>query len=301
MVRPTFGQLAPGFVIDGDDAEFGNPISSRWSPSTTTSASSTTWAAPAWCPPTCSTRTSTTSSTTPTAGTGQWAAFDEALSFQNGSSASLYGLELAYSQKLDWLPAPWNGLLLGANATFSKSDADIEGQGMRRSIDLPNHSDTVGNLMVGWENDRLNLRLAANYKSDYLYEVAGIDDNGTTLYVDDQLFVDFKFRLLHHAEPAADLRGAEPDGRVLLRLHRPPFLQRSVRRVRPDLQARPDPDPLLTLPLRCPPFPLRPGTSLRHLEWISHERITQNPAARPVHHPPPASPPVRTRRHRARG
>ena len=39
------------------------------------------------------------------AGTGQWAAFDEALSFQNGSSAKLYGLELAYSQKLDWLPA----------------------------------------------------------------------------------------------------------------------------------------------------------------------------------------------------
>jgi len=82
--------------------------------------------------------------------------------------------------------------LLGANATFSKSDADIEGQGMRRSIDLPNHSDTVGNLMVGWENDRLNLRLAANYKSDYLYEVAGIDDKAHDLYVDDQLFVDFK-------------------------------------------------------------------------------------------------------------
>src|SRR5690606_27929730 len=83
-------------------------------------------------------------------------------------SAKLYGVELAYSQKLDWLPAPWNGVLLGANATFSKSDADIEGQGSRRSIDLPNHSDTVGNLMVGWENDVFNMRLAANYKSQYL-------------------------------------------------------------------------------------------------------------------------------------
>src|SRR3546814_7912580 len=25
VVRPTFGQLAPGFVIEGNDAEFGNP------------------------------------------------------------------------------------------------------------------------------------------------------------------------------------------------------------------------------------------------------------------------------------
>jgi outer membrane receptor protein involved in Fe transport len=25
VVRPTFGQLAPGLAIDGDDAEFGNP------------------------------------------------------------------------------------------------------------------------------------------------------------------------------------------------------------------------------------------------------------------------------------
>ncbi|MFP3682013.1 hypothetical protein SB725_33525, partial [Pseudomonas sp. SIMBA_041] len=78
------------------------------------------------------------------------------------------------------LPAPWNGLLLGANSTFSRSSASIEGfdqkagVNRKRDIDLPNQSDTVGNLMLGWEDDKLSLRLSANYKSAYLYELASI-------------------------------------------------------------------------------------------------------------------------------
>lgn len=192
VVRPTFGQLAPGFVIDGDEASFGNPdldplesmnidlgIEHYMGRAGVVSAfvfykdiDSFVY-------------------NTDLAGTGDWTAFSEADTFANGDSAKLYGLELAYSQKFDWLPAPWNGLLVGANATFSRSDATIEGQGMKRDIDLPNQSDTVGNLMLGWENDRLSLRVSANYKSDYLAEVATVDDRAHDLYADDQLFVDF--------------------------------------------------------------------------------------------------------------
>ncbi|MNI42372.1 TonB dependent receptor [compost metagenome] len=83
-------------------------------------------------------------------------------------------------------------MLLGANLTMSKSDADIQGQGAKRSIDLPNQSETVGNLMLGWENDRFNMRVAANYKSSYLYEIGSVADKRQDQYVDDQLFVDFK-------------------------------------------------------------------------------------------------------------
>jgi TonB-dependent receptor len=191
VVRPTFGQLAPGFAIDDADASFGNPdldpleamnfdlgIEHYMGRAGVVSAfvfykdiDSFVY-------------------NTDLAGTGEWLAFDEALTFANGDSAKLYGLELAYSQKFDWLPAPWNGLLMGANATFSRSDAQIEGQGLSRSIDLPNQSDTVGNLMLGWEDDALSLRLSANYKSAYLAEVAGIDDKAHDLYADEQVFVD---------------------------------------------------------------------------------------------------------------
>ncbi|MFP3526727.1 hypothetical protein SB912_29995, partial [Pantoea sp. SIMBA_072] len=68
----------------------------------------------------------------------------------------------------------------------------LQGATGKRSIDLPNQSDTVGNFMVGWENDRFNMRLAANYKSGYLLELGAIDDKAHDQYADDQLHVDFK-------------------------------------------------------------------------------------------------------------
>lgn len=193
VVRPTFGQLAPGFVIDENDASFGNPELKPLESMNFDLGIEHYMG-----------RAGTASAflfykdidhfiySTDLAGTGAWVDFDEALTFENGGGAKLYGLELAYSQKFDWLPAPWNGLLLGANLTLSKSDATLQGATGRRSIDLPNQSDTVGNFMVGWENDRFNMRLAANYKSGYLLELGAIDDKAHDQYADDQLHVDFK-------------------------------------------------------------------------------------------------------------
>ncbi|MBP5074935.1 TonB-dependent receptor [Pseudomonas chlororaphis] len=201
VVRPTFGQLAPGFVIDDDEASFGNPDLKPLESSNLDLGIEHFMG-----------RAGTVSAfmfykdiknfvyNTDLAGTGAWTNFSEAHTFANGDSAKLYGLELAYSQQFDWLPAPWNGLLLGANATFSRSDAEIKGfdaasgVNRKRSIDLPNQSDTVGNLMLGWENDKLSLRLSANYKSDYLFELASINDKAHDLHVDAQTFVDFSAR-----------------------------------------------------------------------------------------------------------
>lgn len=201
VVRPTFGQLAPGFVIDDDEASFGNPNLKPLESSNLDLGIEHYMG-----------HAGTVSAfvfykdiqnfvyNTDLAGTGAWADFSEAHSFANGDSAKLYGLELAYSQKFDWLPAPWNGLLLGANATFSRSDAQIEGfdaasgRTLKRDIDLPSQSDTVGNLMLGWEDDTLSLRLSANYKSAYLYELASINDKAHDLSVDSQTFVDFSAR-----------------------------------------------------------------------------------------------------------
>ncbi|SFN85408.1 TonB-dependent receptor [Pseudomonas sp. NFACC24-1] len=201
VVRPTFGQLAPGFVIDDDEATFGNPELKPLESSNLDLGIEHFMG-----------HAGTVSAfvfykdikhfvyNTDLAGTGAWTDFSEAHSYANGDSAKLYGLELAYSQKFDWLPAPWNGLLLGANTTFSRSDAEIEGFDQasgtqrKRSIDLPNQSDTVGNLMLGWENDKLSLRLSANYKSAYLFELASIGDPDHDLHVDAQTFVDFSAR-----------------------------------------------------------------------------------------------------------
>lgn len=201
VVRPTFGQLAPGFVIEDDEASFGNPNLKPLESSNFDLGIEHYMG-----------QAGTVSAflfykdiknfvyNNDLAGSGEWADFTQAHTYANGDSAKLYGLELAYSQKFDWLPAAWNGLLLGANTTFSRSSASIEGfdqaagLNRKRDIDLPNQSDTVGNLMLGWEDDALSLRLSANYKSQYLYELAGISDKAHDLHVDAQTFVDFSAR-----------------------------------------------------------------------------------------------------------
>ena len=201
VVRPTFGQLAPGFVIEDDVAEFGNPNLKPLESSNFDLGIEHFMG-----------QAGTVSAflfykdiknfvyNNDLAGTGAWTDFTEAHSYANGDSAKLYGLELAYSQKFDWLPAPWNGVILGANTTFSRSNASIKGYDaasgttIKRDIDLPSQSNTVGNLMLGWEDDKLSVRLSANYKSDYLYELSGINDKAHDTYVGSQTFVDFSAR-----------------------------------------------------------------------------------------------------------
>ena len=197
VVRPTFGQLFPGFVVDGNEAEFGNPNLKPLESSNLDLGIEHYMG-----------RAGAVSAfvfykdienfvyDADLAGTGDYATFDEAMSYVNGDSATVYGLELAYAQKFSWLPAPWNGLLVNANTTISRSDADIEqynpdtGRMQSRSIDLPGQSDLTGNLTLGWENDKLSLRVSANYKSDYLDEVGDVLDKRYDYRVDDQLFVD---------------------------------------------------------------------------------------------------------------
>ncbi|KRV79427.1 TonB-dependent receptor [Pseudomonas citronellolis] len=196
VVRPTFEQLAPGFAIDGDEAEFGNPDLAALRSHNLDLAIERYLG-----------RASVVSASlfykdirnfvynTDLAGSGQWADFDEALSFANGDKAKVYGLELAWSQKMVMLPAPWDGLLLGANATFSHSRAKIaDAQGNSRNVSLPSQSDVTGNFMVGYEKDRLSLRLSANYKSDYLYEIGDVGDKRYDSRVDDQTQFDFSAR-----------------------------------------------------------------------------------------------------------
>lgn len=193
VVRPTFEQARPGFLIDGAEAEFGNPELKPLEASNLDLGIEHYLG-----------EASVLSAflfykdiehfvyNTDLAGSGRWADFDSALSFANGEEAELLGLELNYSHKLAMLPAPWNGLLIGANASWSHSEAEIEnGEGLRRTIRLPNQSELTGNLTLGYETEHWNLRLTANYKSDYLLEVAGVGDKAHDVEVDAQTQLDF--------------------------------------------------------------------------------------------------------------
>lgn len=115
--------------------------------------------------------------TTNLAGSDAWKGYTSAVSYANGDTGNVKGIELSYSQPLRMLPAPWKYLLVGANASFTRSNADIArfdtalGKFRSRSINLPGQSDRVMNLMLGYEHGPVSTRLAVNYKSAYLLEL----------------------------------------------------------------------------------------------------------------------------------
>lgn len=195
LARPTFEQLSPAFVIEDDEAEFGNPdldplesdnfdvgIEHYMGPTSAISAYAFFK------------RIDNFIYSTDIAGTGEWADFSEAKTFENGDTAEVRGLELAYSHKFSTLPSPWNGLIVGANGTWTRSDATVtsfdDGTPVRRDVRLPGQSDTTGNLTLGYETDRASIRLAGNYKSDYLIEIPDVADERHDLYEGDHFQLD---------------------------------------------------------------------------------------------------------------
>jgi len=201
LVRPSFGQLAPGFVIDGDEAEFGNPtlkpLRSRNLDLGIEKRLAKDGALSAYI---FHKNIRDFVYRTDLAGAGRWADFDSALTYANGDTAKLAGLELSYNQALRMLPGAWGGLVLGANATFVNAKASIsgykDGQLQSRRLALPSQSDRSFNVSLGWEGKGIGGRLALNNKSAYLLEVGDVLDASKDQWVDAQTQVDLS---LHYA------------------------------------------------------------------------------------------------------
>ncbi len=199
VVRPTFGQLSPGLVIDEDTAEFGNPalkplrsqnldfgVERRLDRDGAVSAYAF------------HKNIRDFVYRSDLAGQGAWLGYDSALTYANGDDAKVSGLELSYSQALRRLPAPFNGLIVGANATLVTSEATIggyqSGKWQQRKLALPSQSDRSYNFSLGWEGYGLSTRVAANYKSKYLLEVGDVFSAAKDSWVDAQTQVDLSLR-----------------------------------------------------------------------------------------------------------
>lgn len=129
------------------------------------------------------------------AGRSGYENFDEAVTFINGDDAYLYGLELNVVHQLSGFNNWLDNVLISSNVTLTDSEATVdwldEGQLQTRDIALPSQSDTTANLALGYETNRLSLRLAANYKSEYLAELGDVEDSRYDIMEDDNLTVDF--------------------------------------------------------------------------------------------------------------
>ncbi|MDR7334220.1 TonB-dependent receptor [Roseateles asaccharophilus] len=199
LVRPSFEQLSPGRVVDGDEAELGNPqlkplrsrnldfgVEQGLGRDGTLSAYVFTK------------RIRDFVFQTDLAGSPGWQGFDQVTTFANGASAKLHGVELAYAQALRSLPAPCNGLIVGANASFVRSKARVggydDGEWKSREISLPSQSDRSFNLSLGWEGRGVSARLALHRQSSYLLEVGDVFDPAKDLRVDGQKRLDLSLK-----------------------------------------------------------------------------------------------------------
>lgn len=213
LVRPSFEQLSPGMVVDGDEAELGNP---RLKPLRSRNLDfgveqglgrDGTLSAYVF-----SKRIRDFVFQTDLAGSPGWEDFGEVNTFANGASARLRGVELAYAQALRGLPAPFNGLIIGANASFVRSKARVggydEGVWKSREISLPSQSDRSFNLSLGWEGHGVSTRLALNQQSSYLIEVGSVFDPAKDLRVDGQKRLDFSFKVAASKQLEVSLEAA---------------------------------------------------------------------------------------------
>ena len=104
---------------------------------------------------------------------GQWDGFTEVIQSVNGNSASITGVELAWTKTFE------NGFLIAANTTLTDSDDE-----------LPNQSDTVGNLSFGYETNDLSARISWSHRSHSF----DVNDRDAPVYEDDHNQVDMNIK-----------------------------------------------------------------------------------------------------------
>ena len=107
---------------------------------------------------------------------------------ENGTRGKVHGLELAWQQTFDFLPAPLDGFGVYANYTWAKSSAELPFN--LGSTELPGTSRTNYNLALTYEKYGLNARLAYNYRSKFIQSF-DVDSPELDIYWDDRASLDF--------------------------------------------------------------------------------------------------------------
>nr|WP_320049958.1 TonB-dependent receptor [uncultured Desulfuromonas sp.] len=115
----------------------------------------------------------------------------ELTTYRNGDEGEVYGIELAYQQKLSFLPGFLDGFSIEGNLTLSDSEADVlpaEAGEKGRTVDMMRHSDTVGSFALSYEKYGFFIRLSGTYRSDYLDDLG--EEKFEDRYMDDHFQVD---------------------------------------------------------------------------------------------------------------
>lgn len=108
----------------------------------------------------------------------------------NGQGGDIKGFEVVYQQAFDFLPAPFDGLGSSLNFTYAPSDsANVDVYG--KSLPIQDNSEKSANAVLWYEKGPLQLRLAANYRSDRLDSLSSPMGEGVMpFWTDSTLYFD---------------------------------------------------------------------------------------------------------------
>lgn len=116
----------------------------------------------------------------------------------NGGKGKMEGFELGYQQFYDMLPAPWDGFGIQANYSYieasgvpnsTRSGEQEEGLSFANEIPLQGQSDHTANFVLMYDKNDWSLRLAYNWRSEYLLTARDVI-TGLPVYNDDSGFLD---------------------------------------------------------------------------------------------------------------
>lgn len=108
----------------------------------------------------------------------------------NGDTADLFGVEIGYQQKLNFLPGFLKGFVVYANYTFTDSKAEVSNfteSDEALEIDLPGQAKHIGNAALGYNKGGFDARLSLNYNGAFTSEF----DGGDAIRIDDRVQLDF--------------------------------------------------------------------------------------------------------------
>ena len=106
----------------------------------------------------------------------------------NGGKATLYGFELAWQQRLSFLPGLFAGFGIYANYTHTWANSDLIPETREDVKELPGQAGDVGNLALSYEWGKFSSRLSLMYQDKYMIGVGEVEDED--LYRDSHFQID---------------------------------------------------------------------------------------------------------------
>lgn len=99
------------------------------------------------------------------------------------------GVELSVFQRLSMLPAPFDGLFVNANYTYTDSDAQYPGR-ENEELPLQGASRHLAFASLGYEWRGLSAEVQYRYRSAFIEGLAFVDAQGLNSFVEDDIFGD---------------------------------------------------------------------------------------------------------------